>query len=409
MQAESLRTLLSTVLRDNPFYAAKLKGVSPDADLTGLPFTYKQELVDDQRAHPPYGSNLTYPLDRYTRFGQTSATSGGTPLHWLDTPESWEWMVRNWLRVYRAAGVERGERIFFAFSFGPFLGFWVGFDAASRLGCMVIPGGGMRSEARLRTMIATGATVLCCTPTYAIRLAEVAAEQGIDLAACQVRKVIVAGEPGGSVAATRQHIERLWRGARLVDHHGMTEIGPVSYGCPKVPGVLHIIEESFIAEIIDPATGEAAPRGVTGELVLTNLGRVGSPLIRYRTSDIVKAATAETCECGTRDLALDGGILGRTDDMFVVRGVNVYPSAVDNILRGFEAVREYRVEIQNHRTLPELSIQVEPGPQHSQDPTLGHRVEAALTTAFALRIPVGVVEPGSLPRFEMKARRWIYT
>jgi phenylacetate-CoA ligase len=171
--------------------------------------------------------------------------------------------------------------------------------------------------------------------------------------------------------------------------------------------VLHAIEDSYIAEVIDPLTGLPIARGVTGELVLTNLGRLGSPLIRYRTSDIVQAAAEERCECGTQDLALNGGILGRTDDMLVVRGVNVYPSAVENIVRGFDAVREFRVEIQNHRTLPELSIQVEAAPAHAHDSTLTHRLEAALTNAFALRIPVALVPPGSLPRFEMKARRWV--
>jgi phenylacetate-CoA ligase len=171
--------------------------------------------------------------------------------------------------------------------------------------------------------------------------------------------------------------------------------------------VLHVIEDSYIAEVIDPVTGQPVPRGTTGELVLTNLGRLGSPLIRYRTSDMVQAASGERCVCGSTDLALDGGILGRTDDMLVVRGVNVYPSAVDNILRGFEAVTEYRVEIQNHRTLPELSIQVEADPANTQDSILTHRLEAALTNAFALRIPVSLVPSGSLPRFEMKARRWV--
>jgi phenylacetate-CoA ligase len=399
--------LLSTILPANSFYAAKLRGFRPNADLATLPFTCKQELIDDQIAHPPYGSNLTYPLARYTRFCQTSATTTGTPMRWLDTPESWDWMIGNWTRVYQAAGVGAGDRIFFAFSFGPFLGFWVGFEAAARIGCLAIPGGGMRSAARLRTIMDASATVLCCTPTYAIRLAEVAAEENIDLAAARVRTLIVAGEPGGSVPATRAHISKLWNGARVVDHHGMTEIGPVSYGCPKRPGVLHVIEDSYIAEVIDPLTGQPAPRGVTGELVLTNLGRLGSPLLRYRTSDIVQAAPEDRCECGTLDLALNGGILGRTDDMLVVRGVNVYPSAVENILRAFEAVSEYRVEIQNHRTLPELSIQVEPTPAHAHDATLPHRLEAALTSAFALRIPVSMVPQGSLPRFEMKARRWV--
>ncbi|HUD99274.1 MAG TPA: AMP-binding protein [Bryobacteraceae bacterium] len=401
-----LRDLFSAI-QGNPFYSSKLRGVHPDAPLASLPFTLKQELIDDQTAHPPYGSNLTYSLDRYTRFCQTSATTTGTPMRWLDTPESWDWMVGNWSRVYQAARVGARDRIFFAFSFGPFLGFWVGFDAATRMGALAIPGGGMRSAARLRTIIETSATVLCCTPTYAIRLAEVAAEENIDLGASAVRVLIVAGEPGGSVPATRSHISKLWHGARVIDHHGMTEIGPVSYGCPEHPGVLHVIEDSYIAEVIDPVTGQPVPRGTTGELVLTNLGRLGSPLIRYRTSDMVQAASGERCVCGSTDLALDGGILGRTDDMLVVRGVNVYPSAVDNILRGFEAVTEYRVEIQNHRTLPELSIQVEADPANTQDSILTHRLEAALTNAFALRIPVSLVPSGSLPRFEMKARRWV--
>jgi phenylacetate-CoA ligase len=407
MPLTTLRELLSAIRTDNPFYAAKLRDAGPDPDLAALPFTLKQELIEDQIAHPPYGSNLTYPLDRYTRFCQTSATTTGTPMRWLDTPESWDWMIANWVRVYQAALIDARDRIFFAFSFGPFLGFWVGFEAAARMDCMAIPGGGMRSAARLRTILETSATVLCCTPTYAIRLAEVAAEEKIDLAAASVRIVVVAGEPGGSVPATRNHISKLWGGARVVDHHGMTEIGPVSYSCPKRPGVLHVIEDSYIAEVIDSLTGRPVPRGVAGELVLTNLGRVGSPLLRYRTSDIVQAAAAGSCECGTRDLALEGGILGRTDDMLVVRGVNVYPSAVENIVRGFETVSEYRVEIQNHRTLPELSIRVEPSPEHAQDSTLAHRLEAALTNAFSLRIPVSLALPGSLPRFEMKARRWV--
>ncbi|HTT62847.1 MAG TPA: AMP-binding protein [Bryobacteraceae bacterium] len=406
-QRARLRELLAAVLQDNPFYSPKLRGAGPDADLASLPFTLKQELIEDQQAHPPYGSNLTYPLNRYTRFCQTSATTTGTPMRWLDTPESWDWMIGNWLRVYHAAGAGPEDRIFFAFSFGPFLGFWVGFEAATRLGCLAIPGGGMRSAARLRTIIETAATVLCCTPTYAIRLAEVAAEERIDLGASRVRTIIVAGEPGGSVPATRSHISNLWGGARVVDHHGMTEIGPVSYGCPTHRGVLHVIEESYIAEVIDPRTGRPAPRGATGELVLTNLGRLGSPLIRYRTGDIVQLTAADACACGARGPALNGGILGRTDDMLVVRGVNVYPSAVENILRGFEAVAEYRVEILNHRTLPELHIQVEAAPAHAHDATLTHRLEAALTNAFALRIPVSLVPQGNLPRFEMKARRWV--
>ena len=375
----TIQSLLDTILPANRFYARK---AASGADF----FTTKQELTDDQAANPPYGTNLTFPLDRYTRFCQTSGTSGH-PLHWLDTNESWNWMLGNWDRGYEAAGITAKDHIFFAFSFGPFLGFWTAFEAATRMGALAIPGGGMRTSVRLHTILDTRATVLCCTPTYAIRLAEAAAEAHIDLGASRVRRIVVAGEPGGSIPSTRAHIEKLWPGSSVVDHHGMTETGPVSYGCPARPGVLHVIESSYIAEVID------------GELILTNLGRIGSPLIRYRTGDLVRAVRG-TCACGTGDLALEGGILGRTDDMVVVRGVNIYPTAVEEVLRS-ECVTEYRVEVRTERALTQLHIHVE------AESGAESRLEAALTNAFSLRIPVSRVETGTLPRFEAKAKRWI--
>lgn len=411
-QLAELRALLA-LLPNNPFYSGKFRAAGVPQNLTSLeeffervPFTLKQELLHDQEDHPLYGSNLTFPLESYTRFSQTSGTAS-RPMRWLDTPESWDWMLENWAQVYRAAGVAAKDGIFFAFSFGPFLGFWTAFESATRIGCLCIPGGGMRSAARLRAIIDTGASVLCSTPTYAIRLAEVAAEEKIDLTTSKVRKIIVAGEPGGSIPATRTYIERLWPGARVADHHGMTETGPVSYGCPKQPGVLHVIESAYIAELIDPNGAGAVPPGATGELVLTNLGRTGSPLLRYRTGDLVQRGLNDQCECGSYDLGLHGGILGRTDDMVVVRGVNVYPSAVEHILRAFDGVAEYRVEIRIDRALPELSIQVETIPEHEDAGGLTKRLETALSNTFGLRIPVSGVPFGKLPRFEMKAQRWV--
>ena len=380
-QGAIFKNLLDQILPSNRFYARKLESL---ASLTDL-FTSKQELIDDQETNSPYGTNLTFPLAHYTRFCQTSGTSGH-PLRWLDTNESWAWMLGNWDRVYQAAQVTSKDHIFFAFSFGPFLGFWTAFEAATRMGALAIPGGGMRTSVRLRTILETRATVLCCTPTYAIRLAEAAAEEKFDLAASRVRRIIVAGEPGGSIASTRTHIEKLWPGAKVIDHHGMTETGPVSYGCPARPGVLHVIESSYIAEVID------------SELILTNLGRIGSPLIRYRTGDLVKPVRG-TCVCGTNDVALEGGILGRTDDMVVVRGVNIFPTAVEEVLRS-EGVTEYRVEVRTERALTELRIEVE-------GPISPHHLEAALTAAFSLRIPVSTVPDGSLPRYEAKSKRWI--
>lgn len=411
-QLAKLRTLLAALTPANAFYSTKLRSAdvghpigSLDEFFKGLPFTVKHELTEDQQTHPPFGSNLTYPLERYTRFCQTSGTTGN-PLRWLDTPESWNWMLDNWMQVFQAAGVSANERIFFAFSFGPFLGFWLAFECAARMGCLAIPGGGMRSSGRLRSIIDAGATVLCCTPTYAMHLAEVAAEEKIDLAAAKVKIIMVAGEAGGSIQGTRTHLEKLWRGARVVDHHGMTEIGPVSYGCPERPGVLHVMESGYIAEVIDPENGKAVPPGGRGELVLTNLGRIGSPLLRYRTGDLVERAPECPCECGSYELALEGGILGRTDDLVVVRGVNVYPSAVEDVLRAF-GVAEYRVEIRTERSLPELRIQVEEPGAGADGKALAHQLEGALNSAFSLRIPVDCVRAGELPRFEMKARRWV--
>ncbi len=407
--------LLGEIAGHNEFYTRKLRGLEtqvPSLDWfrANVPFTTKQELIDDQAAHPPFGTNLTYPIAHYTRFSQTNGTTG-QPLRWLDTPESWAWMVDNWMQVYRAAGVTGNDRVYFAFSFGPFLGFWVAFDAAVKLGCLAIPGGGVRSAARLRAILENEATVLCCTPTYAIRLGETAAEEGIDLSASKVRCIIVAGEPGGSIKATQSRIEQLWPGARVVDHHGMTEVGPVSYACPQRERVLHVIESSYVAEIVDPLTGEPVSQKTSrGELVLTTLGRLGSPLIRYRTGDIVEGASSNNgaecpCECGSLDLALEGGILARTDDMVVVRGVNLYPSAIEEIVRSCDGVAEYRVEVRTDRALSELSLRVEPTSR--EDSNLAHRLELALRNALALRIPVTMVEQGSLPRFEMKAQRWV--
>jgi len=402
MRADQLARLkvMLAALRGNPFYRERLPADvgSLEEFLERTPFTFKRELIEDQRAHPPFGTNLTFPIERYTRFSQTNGTTG-QPLRWLDTPENWEWMTGNWVRVFEAAGAGAGDRIFFAFSFGPFLGFWIAFDAAARIGCMAIPGGGMRTDARVHAILDNRASVVCCTPTYAIRLGEAAEEHGIDLSA--VRTIIVAGEPGGSIRATAARIRELWRGARVVDHHGMTEVGPVSYGCPKRERVLHVIESSYIAEVIDPVTGFAAEHG---ELVLTNLGRIGSPVVRYRTGDIVERGKDGQCECGTLDLALEGGILARTDDMVVVRGVNLYPSAVEDVLRSCDGVAEYRVEIRTERALPELMVRVEAS---GDGEGLAQRLESALRNAFGLRVPVVVVQKGTLPRFEMKAQRWV--
>jgi len=418
-QLEMLRSLMAELLPANKFYAKKLAAQGVTFEVSTLesfskqvPFTTKTELVEDQLAHPPFGTNLTYPLECYTRYHQTSGTSGA-PLRWLDTPENWEWMTESWTEILKVAGLQPEDRVFFAFSFGPFIGFWLAFESAARLGCLCVPGGGLSSAARAQAILDNRITVVCCTPTYAIRLAEVAAEENINLASGQVRKLIVAGEPGGSIPAVRARLAELWPGASVFDHHGMTETGPVTFQCPAVPGVLHVMERSYFPEILEPATLRSMSAGETGELVLTTLGRTGSPLLRYRTGDLVKPVVAPSqrdakpCSCGRYELALEGGILGRVDDMVVVRGVNVYPSAVEEIMRSCPGVAEYQVEIGTGQTLTELSVQLEPAPDCGNVADLVRRLERSFETALALRVAITLAPIGALPRFEMKGKRWV--
>jgi phenylacetate-CoA ligase len=404
-QLETLRGLVPQIYQSNRFYQNKLG--CTDLRIASLrdfssrfPFTTKQDLVADQAANSPFGSNHTYPLQRYSRFVQTSGTTR-EPLRWLDTAEDWRWMVSSWKIIYEAAGVSTSDRIYFAFSFGPFIGFWLAFDAAQMMGCLGIPGGGLSSAARLRAIRDNGATVLCCTPSYAIRLGEVAAEE--ELSADSIRLLIVAGEPGGSIPATRRKIEQLWPKARIFDHHGMTETGPVTFECPMQPGVLHIIESAYLAEIVNE-NGTPVERGDAGELILTPLGRVGAPLLRYKTGDTVKEVLQQCCKCGRFDLALNGGILGRIDDMVVVRGVNVYPSAFEDLLRNFSQVAEYQIEVDKTKPLAELRLQVEATTQSA--PNLASDIQSVIQDSFHLRVPVTIVPHGTLPRFEMKSKRW---
>jgi phenylacetate-CoA ligase len=412
-QGARLSRLLAAIHGRNAFYTRKLDaaGVRIESlqfpgDLRALPLTTKAELMADQTANPPWGSALTEPLERYTRYCQTSSTTGH-PLRWIDTNENWQWMLECWKAVYRGAHVGPGDRVFFPFSFGPFLGFWAGFDAGCQFGLHCVPGGGMSSQLRLRMIEAVGATVVCCTPTYALRLAEVAAGErlGRPLQENSVRVLIVAGEPGGSIPATRERIEESW-GARVIDHHGLTEVGPISFECWESPGFLHLNEGEYICEVIDPIGSEAVADGQPGELVVTNLGRTASPVIRYRTSDIV-VRRSEVCRCGRTWARLEGGVLSRADDMVNIRGVNVYPASIEAVVRRFPEVVEFRTTVSQPGAMRSLTVEIELTPQAGDASAAVARVSQRLHEGLGLSVRVKAVEAGTLPRFEMKARRFV--
>jgi phenylacetate-CoA ligase len=406
IQLKKFQLMLDDVLKSNHFYRNKMHEVGITRggdvqlieDLIELPFTTKAELSKDQLDHPPYGTNLTYTLDRYTRIHQTSGTTGA-PLRCLDTEESWNWWKYCWKAVYRAAGVMSMDRIFFAFSFGPFIGFWSAFEGSQDIGALAFSGGGMSSHQRAKAIVDNDISVLVCTPTYALHLAEVADEEGIDIANSNVRVTIHAGEPGASIPATKQRIETTW-GARSYDHAGATEVGAWGFECQAQQGV-HLNESEFIFEAIDPVSQEPASEG---ELVITNLGRTGMPVIRYRTGDHVRLIN-EPCDCGRTFLRLDGGIIGRVDDAIVVRGVNVFPSAIENIVRRFPEVGEFAVDVFRHGELDDMEVRVEV--MGKEPDIVAANVAKEIRLGLGLRISVSTVPFGTLPRFDRKARRFV--
>ena len=396
-QLKRLNQLLDSILPENQFYAEKLGSQLKLDDLSALsnlPFTTKAELAPTD-SDSDFARNLTYDVDRYVRFHRTSGTSG-RPMGVLDTATDWQWWIDTWQYVLDAASITANDRVFMAFSFGPFIGFWSAHEAVTSRAALAIPGGGLSSEARLDLILRSNATALFCTPTYALRLAEVAAQNGVNIADSAVTRIVVAGEPGGSIPSVRGRIENAWN-AIVIDHAGASEVGPWGYPNADRTG-LHICEAEFIAEFVDPETGQAANGANPSELVLTTLGRTGCPVIRYRTGDLVQPVYPDS---GNRFVMLQGGVLGRSDDMLVIRGVNVFPSGIEGILRELPSVIEFRLIAQRDGEMDSLLIEVEDQNDDSD------AIAGLLESRLGLRIDVACVELNSLPRFEAKGRRFV--
>ncbi len=409
LQIEKFRSMFKKIYGHNRFYTEKFDsaGIDHEAiqnvnDMAQIPLTNKEELIKAQQDKPPFGSNATFPESAYSRFHQTSGTTG-KPLRVLDTPESWDWWGRCWGFVLTGAGLTENDRLFVPFSFGPFIGFWAALEGARIINTMMIPGGGRDSLERLHLMKELGVTAICCTPTYALRLAEVAQEAEFDLNEIPLRISILSGEPGANVPATKTRVESVWN-VKSYDHAGASEVGAHSFECEIQPNGTHVNESEFIVEVLNPDTLEPVSEGEQGELIITNLGRIGFPVIRYRTGDLVRL-NHEPCKCGRTFPRFEGGVLGRVDDMVVVRGINVFPSAIENLIRRSDEVEEFRITVSTVKQMGHLSIELDLK-KYADPENAKNDVYQQIRNELSLSSEIKVVPHGSLPRFEMKARRF---
>lgn len=370
-----------------------------------VPLTTKTELLTDQAQNPPYGSSLTLPLTAYPWFHQTSG-SQGKPWRKLSTQKDMMRMISNYALMLKTYKVSVSDRCFFAFSFAPFLGCWVAFEAARSLNCLCISGASMRSAQRLEEMIQNRCTVLFCNPTYAFYLTQLAKKKHVTVDDLPLKLIILSGEPGAQSRSHLQELKAIWTDAMIYDHYGMTELGPISYQCPVDRKYAHIFNDTFFIELIDSTTLRPISNDAEGELVITSITDLDQPLIRYRTGDVA-VLSKHFCHCNHQGVSIVHGIKGRTDDMLTIRGVNVYPSTVDAIVREFSAIDEYQVDIfQNNGILEiKLSIQFYEG---QQTVAIVDALSQKIRETIGLRISVITLNPGTLALHEFKAKRWFF-
>ena len=389
------------------FEPAQLKSLD---DLRRIPVMTRAEWMDCQAEKPLFGDLITATRDEAIRYHLTSGTSGRQPLRVLDGTKDWEWIAEMWCYGFWGFGVRPTDTVFFAFSYGSFIGFWGAHYCCEKIGALVLPSGNMTTENRVRQIAEMDVTTVCATPTYALRMAQVAREAGIDLPGSKVNKLIVSGEPAGSIPAVKRMLEEQW-GAKCGDTAGMTEIGTIMvFEGADQPGGVTIIEDNFIEEVVDPETLEPKPYGEEGERIVTSFGRGFIPLIRYRTGDLVKKVPFDVSSSGRTWDLYEGGILGRSDDMKLIRGTNVYPRAVEAIVREYPQIDEFQIVLwRKDNVQDEITVKIEIKEEHEAETykVLHQMGDDLARNHEGLRFNVDAVDHGTLPRFELKAKRLV--
>lgn len=415
IQLVKFKKIVEWAYNNSPFYRKLYKdaGIEPGdikhyEDIKKIPKTNKDMLRDVQKREPfPYGDILAVPISEVTEFRQTSGTTG-TPVYQADTWQDWEWWSECWAYILYAQGYRDTDRVFIPFGYNIFVAFWAGHYGAEKVGCEVVPGGVLDTEARILKMQELKCNAFMATPTYVLGMADTAKKMGINpVSDLFIKKITCAGEPGASIPTTKKRIEDAW-GAKVYDHIGATEIGAWSYECTSQPGGLHVNEAFFIVEIEDVDTGEIITEPMRqGKMIITALDRIGKPCIRFDSKDIIQWADY-TCDCGRTFRIIDGGVIGRADDITKVKGVLLAPTAIEEVVRSIpELANDYQVTVSKKGDIDDILLEVEfiPGFENRKDYVLG-RLKDQLRVRVNLGFKIEVCPCGKLPRYEVKAKRF---
>jgi len=413
LQIKKFKRIFQWAYENSPFYRKLYKdaGIEPGdiksyEDIKKVPKIDKAMLRDVQQREPfPYGDILAVPLKDVVVFRQTSGTTG-TPVYQADTWQDWEWWSECWAYILYAQGYRDTDRFFLPFGYNIFVAFWAAHYAGEKIGCEVVPGGVLDTEARILKMQELKCTAFAATPTYVLGMADTARKMGIDPRSIGIKKITCAGEPGASIPTTKQRMEEAW-GAKVYDHIGATEIGAWSYMCTEQRG-LHVNEAFFLVEIEDMETGEIIEEPMkNGKMVVTAFDRYAKPCIRFDSKDVIRWADYE-CPCGRTFRMIDGGVIGRADDITKVKGVLLAPTAIEEVVRSFKELSdEYEVIVSKKGDIDDILLKIEimPSYEAKKDEILTRlKDQLRLKTNLGYRIEVHPY--GSLPRYDVKAKRF---
>jgi phenylacetate-CoA ligase len=413
LQLNKFKRIFKWTYENSKFHKSlyKAAGIKPDDiktfnDIKKIPKVEKSMMRGIQNKDPfPYGDALCVPLEEVSTFRQTSGTTG-QPVYQPDTWQDWEWWSECWSYVLWAQGYRPNDRVFIPFGYNIFVAFWAGHYAAEKLGCEVVPGGVLDTQSRILKIQELQATAMMATPTYILRMADVAKNKmGIEPSDLSISKITCAGEPGAGIPSTKKRMEDAW-GAKVYDHSGATEIGAWSYECNKQPCGMHVNEAMFLVEIEDLVTGEIIEEpGKRGKMVITAFDRIAQPCIRFDSKDVIEW-DSEPCSCGRSFRVIKGGVIGRADDITKVKGVLLSPAAIEEVVRSIQGLGdEYEVVVDKQGDVDRIKLKVELMPEASKQ-----NIEPVLKDQLRLKTNLGYrieyYDYGDLPKYEVKAKRF---